>query len=86
MNFRSIVSMCVLPCAAAAAESFGDSWGTAEREAAYYRIVDVPLPAGVYLEAGSFVSLPDGRLAVGTRRGEILLLSGIGDEDRKSVV
>lgn len=86
MNFRFIISMCVLPCAAAAAESFGDSWGTAEREAAYYRIVDVPLPAGVYLEAGSFVSLPDGRLAVGTRRGEILLLSGIGDENPRPTV
>ena len=64
----------------AAAEDFGDTWGTAEREAAYYRIVDVPLSAGVYVEAGSFVSLPDGRLAVGTRRGEILLFSGVEDE------
>ncbi len=36
------------------------------------------MPEGVYLEAGSFVSLPDGRLAVGTRRGEILLFTGIG--------
>ena len=81
MNFRFIIPIFVLQFVAVAAESFGDSWGTAEREAAFYRIVNVPLPEGVYLEAGSFVSLPDGRLAVGTRRGEILLLSGIGDEN-----
>ena len=86
MNLRLIIPLCVLPLVAAAAESFGDSWGTAEREAAYYRIVDVPLPEGVYLEAGSFVSLPDGRLAVGTRRGEILLLSGIMDEHPRPAV
>lgn len=47
------------------------------REEAYYRLVNIPMPEGVYLEAGSFVSLPDGRLAVGTRRGEILLFTGI---------
>jgi len=86
MNLRVIIPVFVLPFAAAAAESFGDAWGTAEREAAYYRIVDIPLPADVFLEAGSFVSLPDGRLAVGTRRGEILLLSGMMDEHPRPTV
>lgn len=41
------------------------------REEEYYRIVDVHMPQGVVLEAGSILELPDGRLAVGTRRGEI---------------
>ena len=86
MKLRFIISMGILPFAAAAAENFGDAWGTAEREAAYYRIVNVPLPEGVYLEAGSFVSLPDGRLAVGTRRGEILLVSGLMDEHPRPTV
>lgn len=86
MKFRFIISMGMLPFAATAAENFGDAWGTAEREAAYYRIVNVPLPEGVYLEAGSFVSLPDGRLAVGTRRGEILLVSGMMDEHPRPTV
>lgn len=66
-----------------AAEELGDTWGTAQREAAYYRIVNVPVPDGTYLEAGSFVSLPDGRLAVGTRRGEILLFNGVSEESPK---
>lgn len=65
---------------AAPVEEFGDTWGTAEREAAYYRITDIPMPQGVYLESGCFATLPDGRIAVGTRRGEILLFQGLDDE------
>ncbi|MGE3311639.1 MAG: hypothetical protein AB7O66_16860 [Limisphaerales bacterium] len=65
---------------AATAEDFGDSWGTAEREAAFYRITDIPMPEGVYLESGCFATLPDGRIAIGTRRGEILVVRGLDDE------
>ncbi len=79
MNFRLLIFL-GLSLVTAAAEDLGDTWGTAEREAAYYRIVNVPIPEGVYVEAGSFVTLPDGRLAIGTRRGEILLVSGAFDE------
>lgn len=64
----------------AAEEDFGDTWGTAEREAAFYRIVDIPMPEGTYLESGCFTTLPDGRIAIGTRRGEILLFRGLDDE------
>ncbi len=60
----------------ARAQPLGDSWGTAEREAAYYRIVDLPIPEGLALEAGSLEALPDGRLAIGTRRGDLLLVEG----------
>ncbi len=60
----------------AVGQELGDRWGTGEREAAFYRIVDVPIPEGVHLEAGSFADLPDGRVAVGTRRGDIWLISG----------
>ncbi len=42
-----------------------------DREAESYRIVDIPMPPDAVLEAGSVLELPDGRLAVGTRRGEI---------------
>ncbi len=75
----SILLMTAFAASACAGE-FGDSWGTAEREASYYRIVDIPMPDGVYLEAGSFTTLPDGRIAIGTRRGEILLFSGMDDD------
>ena len=47
-----------------------------DREPNYYTISDIPLPAGAVVEAGSLLSLPDGRLAVGTRRGEIYFATG----------
>jgi hypothetical protein len=84
--FCPLLSVSILCLSLSAAEDFGDTWGTAEREAAYYRIVNIPMPEGVYAEAGSFVSLPDGRLAVGTRRGEILLFNGVGEENPRPQV
>jgi hypothetical protein len=46
------------------------------READYYRITPIPMPFDGVMEAGSVLQLPDGRLAVGTRRGEIYLATG----------
>ena len=58
------------------AEPLGEYWGTAEEEAKYYRIVEVPIPKGMALEAGSFEVLPGNRLAIGTRRGDIYFADG----------
>ena len=63
------------------AEEVGERWGTADREREYYRVVDVPTPEGVVIEAGAFEKLPDGRIAIGTRRGDIFFVSGV-DVDR----
>ena len=81
MNCR-LWSLLLSPAAFAAigAQELGDSWGTGRAEAEFYRIVELPLPRELALEAGSFCTLPDGRLAVGTRRGEILIVSGASDE------
>ena len=59
------------------AEEVGDMWGTAVRERAYYRVVDLPIPKDLVVESGAFVTLPDGRIAVGTRRGDVYLVSGV---------
>ncbi len=40
-------------------------------EADYYAITPLPIPEGIVLEVGGMASLPDGRLAVSTRRGEV---------------
>lgn len=61
----------------ALAEEVGDRWGTADAERAYYRVVDVPIPEDLVIEAGAFQELPDGRIAVGTRRGDIYFISGV---------
>jgi len=50
-----------------------------EREGDFYRISDVPMPSDAVMEAGSILLLPDGRLAVGTRRGDIYFATGAGD-------
>lgn len=59
------------------AEDVGERWGTEEREREYYPIVSIPLPKDTVIEAGAFAVLPDQRVAVGTRRGEIFLIDGV---------
>lgn len=63
------------------AEEVGERWGTEEREREYYPIVNIPLPKGLVIEAGAFAVLPDRRMAVGTRHGEIFLMDGV-DADK----
>jgi len=61
------------------AEELGETWGTAKEEAKYYPIVNIPIPPEVPMRPGSFEILPDGRLAVGTRRGDIYFIKGAFD-------
>jgi glucose/arabinose dehydrogenase len=62
------------------AQRLGVDWGTAEAEKEFYRIVDLPLPKELAIEAGSLDALPDGRLVIGTRRGDIYLVTGAFDK------
>nr|WP_293833532.1 plastocyanin/azurin family copper-binding protein [uncultured Arsenicibacter sp.] len=41
----------------------------------YYHIVTLPVPEGVSLEVGGMAVLPDGRLSVCTRRGEVWMIA-----------
>ncbi|MFY7910494.1 MAG: auracyanin family protein, partial [Emticicia sp.] len=41
----------------------------------FYRIVTLPIPEGVQLEVGGLAVMPDGRLGVSTRRGDVWLVS-----------
>ncbi len=43
-------------------------------EADYYKIVTLPIPENVILEVGGMDVLPDGQLAVSTRRGDVWLI------------
>lgn len=62
-------------------EPLGEYWGTAEEESKYYRMVEVPLPKELAVEAGSFEVMPDNkRLAIATRRGDIFLADGVFQE------
>jgi hypothetical protein len=81
VSIRSIIAAQLLAFTplALAEEDLGAMWGTAEEEAKYYPIVNIPIPPGVPMHPGGFEILPDGRLAVGTRRGDIYLVKGAFD-------
>lgn len=80
-NHRRLLSL-LIPIMVSAlgalrAEEVGERWGTEEREREYYPIVNIPLPMDTVIEAGAFTVLPDQRIAVGTRHGEIFLIDGV---------
>ncbi len=79
-HIRQLVLLILISTAglnAVRAEEVGDRWGTEERERDYYPIINIPLPPDTVIEAGAFAVLPDRRIAVGTRHGEIYLIDGI---------
>ncbi len=43
-------------------------------EDTYYKIIKVPIPEGVILEAGGVCTMPNGSIAVSTRRGEVWII------------
>ena len=47
----------------------------------HYVIEDVPLPEGAVVEIGALALLPENRVAVATRRGEVWIGTGVLDED-----
>lgn len=52
---------------------FLGSWAYGQ-ESAYYSIETLPIPDGIIAEVGGMVFLPDGELAICTRRGEIWVI------------
>jgi len=40
----------------------------------YYKIITIPTPEGILLEVGGVATLPDGRIAVCTRRGDVWMI------------
>ena len=46
----------------------------ATNESEFYRMSTIPIPEGVVLEVGGLETLPDGRLGVATRRGDVWLI------------
>jgi len=77
--FPLLSLIAIAATASAQEEDLGAMWGTAAEEAKYYPIVDIPIPPGIPMHPGGLEILPDGRLAVGTRRGDIYLVQGAFD-------
>ncbi len=51
--------------------SFANAQQKMPTEDDYYNIYTVPVPEGILLEIGGVATLPDGRIAVATRRGDV---------------
>ena len=47
----------------------------------YYKVIPVPIPEEIVLEAGGLEFMPDGKLAVSTRRGDIYMVSNALDDE-----
>lgn len=47
----------------------------------YYKIITVPTPEGILLEVGGVATLPDGRIAVATRRGDVWIVENASMEN-----
>lgn len=78
LRLLCLLSLIVIPAfEILRAEEVGERWGTEEREREFYPIVNIPLPKDTVIEAGAFTVLPDRRVAVGTRHGEIYLIDGV---------
>ena len=57
-----------------ATSTFAQTKTTSKKEQDYYEIKTLPIPKEIYLEIGGLAPMPDGRLAVSTRRGEIWIV------------
>ncbi len=77
---RGLCGLMMLVASQVVAEEVGQRWGTEVREREYYPIVSIPIPKDLVIEAGVFAVLPDRRVAVGTRYGEIYLIEGLDEE------
>ncbi len=64
----------VILCLCIGQIAFGQSKTIQEKEAEYYKIVDVPIPDDVTLEVGGLALTEDDKLGVSTRRGEVWLI------------
>lgn len=56
---------------AVALGAFAQTKPAPKKEQDYYEIKTLPIPKEIYLEVGGLATMPDGRLAVSTRRGDL---------------
>ena len=76
-----LAALLLLPALAPAQDQKPD--GGAPEESDYYKIVSFPIPEAITLEVGGLEFMPDGRLAVSTRFGDIYLVTNLYDDPPK---
>ncbi|MHB0755564.1 plastocyanin/azurin family copper-binding protein [Polaribacter sp. M15] len=71
-KFKTILVVTLILCIGQIA--FGQSKSIKEKEAEFYKIVDVPIPKEIKLEVGGLALTDNDKLGVSTRRGEVWLI------------
>lgn len=74
----------IILCCLMAISAFGQK-KNAPQESDFYEIKTLPIPKEIYLEVGGLATMPDGRLAVSTRRGEIWILENPYQQENHQV-
>jgi len=82
-TYRSILTAFVSLTLALSAHAQKKGPAKAEGEDDYYKLLRFEPPAGEVLEAGAIEMLPDGKVAIGTRRGEVWLIDNAYAADPK---
>ena len=72
-NFTNTIGLFVLTISLCAAQGVNED--------DYYRIITIPAPEGVLLEVGGVATLPDGRIALCTRRGDVWIIENPANEN-----
>src|SRR5215204_5040325 len=78
--FGLLTALLCLPAASSAQGKKGKG-GVQGKEEEYYKILTFQPPAGVVLESGAIEMMPDGKVAVSTRRGEIWMVDNAFTND-----
>ena len=68
-----------------ATSSLGAELNIAQRESEFYRIITLPIPTGLTLEAGALQFLGPDKLAVSTRLGDIYIVTGVLGEPPRNL-
>src|SRR5580704_14508206 len=82
-SFSLLANVIVTFAFLSGATAFADDTATPALKAAeaeYYRIVTLPIPEGVALEAGALQWMGNGRLAASTRQGDIYFIDNTLDD------
>lgn len=72
LKYKLLLGVLMTICSSAV---FAQSFEEAETQDRYFKILDVPIPEGIFLEVGGMVTLPNGNIAICTRRGEVWIVS-----------
>ena len=77
MKIKSFIHTCTLFTLACMITGGTFAQATEPTENDYYKIVRLPIPEGIVLEVGGIAKMPNGDMAISTRRGDVYIVENI---------